>query len=88
MSLRSWISPEQLNIGALASNPRAIPWIEENFDEMSKAEYFWSSLSINPSAIHLLEKYPDKIVWEMLSGNDNAIHLLEFGQKPQGFFSD
>jgi hypothetical protein len=34
-------------------------------------------LSLNPNAVHLLEKNPDKINWDHLSGNPNAIHLLE-----------
>ena len=34
-------------------------------------------LSINPKAINLLEKNPNKIFWLSLSGNPNAIHLLE-----------
>ena len=40
----------------------------------------WKLLSRNSNllnAIHLLEKYPDKIDWYNLSGNPNAIHLLE-----------
>jgi len=34
-------------------------------------------MSINPSAIHLLEKNLDKVHWGMLSLNPAAIHLLE-----------
>ena len=37
----------------------------------------WAILSLNPNAIHLLEKNPDKIDWKWLSLNPNAIHLLE-----------
>ena len=37
----------------------------------------WHRLSLNPNAISLLEKYPDKIDWGCLSSNPNAIHLLE-----------
>ena len=32
---------------------------------------------MNPNAIHLLEKNPDKIVWYWLSMNPSAIYLLE-----------
>jgi len=32
---------------------------------------------MNPNAIHLLEKNPDKISWSDLSRNPNAIHLIE-----------
>ena len=38
---------------------------------------FWSRLSSNPGAIHLLEQNQDKINWTFLSGNPNAIYLLE-----------
>ena len=37
----------------------------------------WSSLSTNPSAIHLLKPNPDKIRWSSLSRNPSAIDLLE-----------
>ena len=37
----------------------------------------WNWLSMNPNAIHLLEKNVDKIYWYYLSSNPNAIHLLE-----------
>jgi hypothetical protein len=37
----------------------------------------WDCLSENPNAVHLLEKYPDKIHWGYLSKNPNALHLLE-----------
>jgi len=34
-------------------------------------------LSLNPNAIHLLEKNPSKINWNNLFRNRGAIHLLE-----------
>ena len=37
----------------------------------------WRRLSSNPEAIHLLERYPEKINWTCLSANPAAIHLLE-----------
>jgi hypothetical protein len=37
----------------------------------------WNCLSMNPAAIHLLEKNLDKIGWYFLSKNTAAIHLLE-----------
>ena len=40
----------------------------------------WCWLSLNPNAIHLLEKNQDKINWSWLSLNPNAIHLLEQNQ--------
>jgi hypothetical protein len=38
---------------------------------------FWSMLSYNHHAIHILEKNLDKVDREELSGNPNAIHILE-----------
>ena len=40
-------------------------------------ELVWEFLSLNPNAIHLLEKNLDQIYWEQLSENPNAIDLLE-----------
>lgn len=47
----------------------------DNVKDQSK--YFWGALSENPSAVFLLEKYPEKINWSNLSANPNAIELLE-----------
>ena len=46
--------------------------IDTNFDKID-----WVILSANPSAISILEKYPDMINWTALSRNKNAMHLLE-----------
>jgi hypothetical protein len=37
----------------------------------------WPSLSLNPSAIHIIEQNLDKVDWSTLSLNPRAIHLLE-----------
>src|SRR5437764_1397476 len=37
----------------------------------------WCYLSINPAAIHILEKNLDKVRWEYLLSNPAAIHILE-----------
>ncbi len=37
----------------------------------------WDDLSSNPSAISILNKYPNKICWDCFSENPSAIHLLE-----------
>jgi hypothetical protein len=37
----------------------------------------WEGLSMNPNAIHILEKNLDKVNWCWLSENPNAIHILE-----------
>ena len=33
----------------------------------------WSNISLNPNAIHLLEKYSYNIQWSCLSNNPNAV---------------
>ena len=38
---------------------------------------YWTGLSGNPNAIHMLEQNLDVINWFWLSENPNAIHLLE-----------
>ena len=40
-------------------------------------EVNWKWLSLNPNAIHLLEKNLDKVDWDLLSSNENAIHILK-----------
>jgi hypothetical protein len=50
--------------------------LKTDFNNTSNA-ISWYGLSMNPNAIHILEKYPEKINWWMLSKNQNAIHLLE-----------
>ncbi len=37
----------------------------------------WRGLSVNPNAISMLEKHPERIHWYELSNNPNAIHVLE-----------
>ena len=45
--------------------------------ENNNLPFDWIELSKNPSAIPLLEKYPNIINWSALSSNPNAIELLE-----------
>ena len=66
----------------ISRNPYAIHLIEPNLDKITQdsgwgGSWGWCHISLNPNAISLLEKYPDKIEWDMLSENPNAIHLLE-----------
>jgi len=37
----------------------------------------WKLLSINPNAVHLLEKNMDKIGWTLLSQNPNAVYIFK-----------
>jgi hypothetical protein len=42
--------------------------------------YFWYNLCQNPYAVHIIEKYLDKLnnySWNLLAGNSNAIHIIE-----------
>ena len=54
-------------------------YAEENelLDWIDPEKIDWGYLSLNPAAIHLLEKNPEKIGWKWLSENPAAIHLLE-----------
>ena len=54
--------------------------IEENIKHGCIDKLDWKNLSIIPSMISILDKYPDKIDWENLSYNSAAIHLLEKNQ--------
>ena len=40
----------------------------------------WQNLSMQPRAVYILEKNPDKINWNLLSLNHKAMHLLEKNQ--------
>jgi hypothetical protein len=55
----------------------AIDLIEEHLENPNMD---WKALSANPCAVHLLERYPEKINWSKLSSNPSAIHLLERNQ--------
>ena len=61
---------------ALSGNVNAISLIENHTDKI-----WWSILSKNPNAIHLLDKklstFPSRINSFLLSSNPNALHLLE-----------
>jgi len=46
----------------------------------------WDVLSLNPSAIQLLEANPHLINWHQLSQNPAAIHLLEQHQDKIEFY--
>ena len=77
--------PEKIYWYTFYRNENSIPLFEKKIKEVendSKNNYFslrciLSDLSSNPKAIHILEKYPDKINWSRLSSNPNAIHILE-----------
>ena len=51
---------------------KLLDWIDPN-----KLDWYKLSESLNPNAISLLEKYPEKIHWFELSRNPNANALLE-----------
>ncbi len=60
----------------LCSNPSAIYILERNIKKIN-----WYELSKNKAAIHLLEKYPDKIIYSyLLSENPIAFHILQKNQ--------
>ena len=55
----------------LSSNPNAMSLIKK------QGCMSWKWLSMNPSAIQMLEANPEQIDWSCLSENPAAIHLLE-----------
>ena len=59
------------------SNPMFMDVIHANLHILNPADMYWSDLSMNPNAIHLLEKNPENIHWNFLSKNPRAVHLLE-----------
>ena len=78
--LLDFINPNKIIWSQLCHNPNpnVISILEANLDKVnSSRENCWCSISENPNAIKLLEKYPEKIAWNWLSRNYNAIHLLE-----------
>lgn len=54
-------------------HPRALALVEENLEFFDE----WDLISKNPSAVYLLEKYPDDIFFSELSENKNATHLIK-----------
>ena len=79
-------NPKQINWFSFMfnENPRVIKIIRNNLDLIAEdfevVPELWDQLSLNPFAIDLLIKFPDKINWEMLSGNPEAINFLELHQ--------
>jgi hypothetical protein len=56
-------------------NKESIAYIENHcLDQLNDAH--WHILCENPSAIHLIEKHPEKISWVHLSKNPAAAHIL------------
>lgn len=60
----------------LCQNPNIVDILSDFDEEMYLHKINWAVLSANPSAISLLEKYPEKINWYVLSRNHNATELL------------
>ncbi len=87
LKLRDWISPDRLDLDHLLWNPNAISYVEQRFHvETELKDHHWLILSVNPSAIHLLERFPQKINWHFLNQNPSAGHLLE--QNPHLIYWD
>lgn len=56
--------------GYLGSNPDALSLIENHLEYVNSYS-LWYELSKNPCALHILDKYPNKIDWEGLKDNPN-----------------
>jgi len=82
--------PNKINWAWMASNPapEALRMVEQRLKEThdiglkitnhnnNTDDGFWTQLSTNPLAIHLLEKYKDNVDWLVAAKNPNASHLL------------
>ena len=64
MCLLNWINPDKINWCYLSSNTSegAMQLLETNLDRINR--YCWEKLSVNPSAIQLLEKIKIKYIGE------------------------
>jgi hypothetical protein len=84
MKLLDWIPEDKLNLNYLSGNinlPNAIYLLEIVLQhDFHKND--WDTLSANSNllhAIHILEKYPDKINWKYLSMNlDKSLRDTSF----------
>lgn len=59
----------------LSFNPEAIHLLEPIFEKYGICDCI-GYICRNPSAMHLIEKYPEKIRWDDLSTNPSAMNLL------------
>jgi hypothetical protein len=58
----------------LNPNPNVIPIIEQNLHRLNK--YDWENLSLNPNALSIMQRYPDKIDFiKMMYFNPNAVEI-------------
>jgi hypothetical protein len=60
-------------------NPKAVEWVQHNIHRVSRigtSSGGWGGLSGNPSAVHLLEEYSERLDKECLCMNPKAIPLL------------
>ena len=84
-------NPDKIDWNALSSNPSplAISMLEKyikthpNILDKDNWSYLnWFYLSLNPYAIHLLEKNVDKIHWDALSANRSPLIMRLFEKNP------
>ena len=82
--------PNKINWERLSENPNATDMLKirieyennlsskdyKSLDLTQKINWTYLSENINPNAIALLKKYPNKIDWQMLCANSTAIKLL------------
>ena len=84
--LKKWVNVERLQWWNLASKKDAIPFIEKHLDILHEQSIsykyeipnkYFEQLSINPFAVEMLRRHPDKILWNDFVRNPNAIHVIE-----------
>ena len=66
----------QLRCVGYNKNPDVVKLIEDNLDKLDHLKTL-KSLSRNPFAIHILEKYPKRIDQITINENSNAIHIAK-----------
>jgi len=66
-------NPDKICFNQLMVNENAVKYIEKNMDNLNRC--MLDLLSMNPSAIFLLEKYG--IQWAWLAMNPAAVHIIE-----------
>jgi hypothetical protein len=72
LRFRSWIQHQKLYDYDLCKNPNYIQMLDKNPELIN-----WSSIGMNPAAIHIIERHLDKITfWYTLSANPKAIHIM------------
>jgi hypothetical protein len=77
--LLDWIEPDRIYLWNMCANihPAATYYIEKLLISDPYHDLDWGLLSANPAAIHILERYPEKIDFSGISMNSAAMHIIK-----------